>query len=432
MRCATIRIQNWWRNVTVAREERRRYLRLRKSAVLVQTHWRRRALARVDRQRYLTKKRACVTLQSWWRMVRTRNEYQRCKTYVLRMQRRWRVKKAARATRREYQLTRAAVVVQTRWRALTARKRFVASRQAAIVIQSYYRMRIATRRYKTIKYAALIIQIYWRAYVAGRRERLRYLSLRQAAITIQRRYRRKRIEREERCRRQDEVALIATKIRDECGEAIPGDQDVTTKLALPGSDYWQEMISVLRSCNSVGMLLTCLNSLDTITILSPTVCVILCELNLANDIYNTIAQNNRSLPWMKVCLRACSILITLTKYSYTRKYVLKKEYALALVKLLITSLKDKEVFLHCATLIWLLSQDEDYSKALAMCPQINWLMKNIQQKVLKETVVARLQKLKDLEKLYPSCEPDRNNVQKPRLFTDISFAVAAIVKITRT
>jgi len=62
---------------------------------------------------------------------------------------------------------------------------------------------------------------------------------------------------------------------------------------------------------------------DTITILSPTVCVILCELNLADDIYNTIAQNNRSLPWMKVCLRACSILITLTKYSYTRKYVLK-------------------------------------------------------------------------------------------------------------
>ncbi|XP_071644132.1 uncharacterized protein [Temnothorax longispinosus] len=432
MRCATIRIQNWWRNVTVAREERRRYLRLRKSAVLLQTHWRRRALARVDRQRYLTKKRACVTLQSWWRMVRTRNEYQRCKTCVLRMQRRWRVKKAARATRREYQLTRAAVVVQTRWRALTARKRFVASRQAAIVIQSYYRMRIATRRYETSKYAALIIQIYWRAYVASRRERLRYLSLRQAAITIQRRYRRKRMEREERCRRQDEVALIATKIRDECGEAIQGDQDVTTKLALPGSDYWQEMISVLRSCNSVGILLTCLNSLDTITILSPTVCVILCELNLANDIYNTIAQNNRSLPWMKVCLRACSILITLTKYSYTRKYVLKKEYALALVKLLSTSLKDKEVFLHCATLIWLLSQDEDYSKALATCPQINWLMKNIQQKVLKETVVARLQKLKDLEKLYPNCEPDRNNVQKPRLFTDISFAVAAIVKRTRT
>jgi len=62
---------------------------------------------------------------------------------------------------------------------------------------------------------------------------------------------------------------------------------------------------------------------DTITKLSPTVCVILCKLNLADDIYNTIAQNNRSLPWMKVCLQACSILITLAKYSYTRKYIIK-------------------------------------------------------------------------------------------------------------
>lgn len=62
-----------------------------------------------------------------------------------------------------------------------------------------------------------------------------------------------------------------------------------------------------------------------------------------------------------------------------------------------------------------------------MCPQINWLIKNIQQKVLKDT--TKLQKFKDLEKLYPNCEPDRNNVQKPRLFTDMSFAVVAIVRL---
>lgn len=57
--------------------------------------------------------------------------------------------------------------------------------------------------------------------------------------------------------------------------------------------------------------------------LSPTRRVILCELNLVNNIYNTIAQNNRSLPWMKVCQQACNILITLSKHLHTRKYVLK-------------------------------------------------------------------------------------------------------------
>lgn len=69
-------------------------------------------------------------------------------------------------------------------------------------------------------------------------------------------------------------------------------------------------------------------------------------------------------------------------------------------------------------------------QAMMACPQINWLMKNIQQKILKDDVVRKLQKSKDTEKLYPSCEPDRNNAQKPRLFTDMSFAIAAIVKMT--
>ncbi|EZA59316.1 Protein abnormal spindle [Ooceraea biroi] len=430
MRGAAMRIQNWWRNVMVARRERRNYLRLRDSAILLQTHWRRRVLARADRQLYLTKRKACITLQSWWRMIRRQREYRRYKACVLRTQRRWRATRAARAAREEQRLTRAVVAVQARWRALTARRRFVALRQAAIIIQSCYRMHIAKRRYEIVKYAVTIIQAYWRAYNAGKRERMRYLSLRQATITVQRRYRQKRSEREELLRRQQEdVISIATKIQDECGEAINVDRDVTTKLALPDSDYWQEMISVLRNCASVGTLLTCLSSLDTITKLSPTVCVILCKLNLADDIYNTIAQNNRSLPWMKVCVQACSILITLAKYPYTRKYIVKKEYALSLIKLLSGSLKDKNVFLHCATLIWLLSQDEDYSKAIVTCPQINWLMKNIQHKILKGASVT---KSKDLEKLYPSCEPHQNNVQKPRLFTDMSFAVAAIIKSTYT
>ncbi|KYN16622.1 PREDICTED: protein abnormal spindle [Trachymyrmex cornetzi] len=424
MRGAATRIQNWWHNITVAHQERRRYLQLRKSAVFLQTYWYRRVLARADRQRYLTKRKACVIIQSWWRMIKTKSEYKRFMVHVLEMQRRWRAKKVTRIMRREYLLTRATIVVQARWRALTARKRFVALRQATIVIQSCYRMKIAIRRYEASKYAAMVIQAYWRAYIVGREERLRYLSLYQATIMLQRRYKRKKIERELQCHVND-IALLATKIQDECGETI---QAITTKLA--SSDYWQKKINVLRSCNSVGMLLTCLYSLDTITILSPTVCIILCELNLADDIYNTIVQNNRSLPWMKVCLRACSILITLSKYSYTRKYVLKKEYALALIKLLNRSLKDKEVFLHCATLIWLLSQNEDYAKAIAMCPQINYLMKNIQHFVLKDAIVVKLQKFKDPEKLYPNCEPDRNNLtmQKPRLFTDMSIAVTAIVK----
>lgn len=62
---------------------------------------------------------------------------------------------------------------------------------------------------------------------------------------------------------------------------------------------------------------------DTMTKLSPTVCGILCELNLTDDIYNTLTKYNRSVPWMKIYLQACSILITLAKNSDTKNYVLK-------------------------------------------------------------------------------------------------------------
>lgn len=262
MRDAAMRIQDWWRSVAVARRERKRYLQLRESTIVLQTHWRRRGSARADRQRYLTKRKACITLQSWWRMISRQTEYRQYKASVLRIQRRWRAIRATRAARKEQLLTRAVVFVQARWRTLTARRQFVASRRAAIIIQSYYKMHIAKRRYGAVKYAASIIQTYWRAYIAGKRERVRYLSLRRASIVVQRRYRQKRIEREElRQRQQEDITLIATKIQDECGEAIYVDRDVTTKLALPDSDYWQEKISVLRNCNSVGILLTCLSSL---------------------------------------------------------------------------------------------------------------------------------------------------------------------------
>ncbi|XP_072745833.1 uncharacterized protein [Anoplolepis gracilipes] len=426
MRDAAIRIKNWWRNVTVARQERKKYLQIRKTTVLLQTRWRCRVLARTDRQRYLTEKKACIILQSWWRMIKEKNKYKQYKICVLKVQRKWRETRAARITRREQLLTRAAIVLQTHWRALVTRRQFVASRQATIVIQSYYKMRIAVQRYETIKYATLIIQSYWRAYIIGRHERLRYLSLRRKVIMLQRRYRQRKVEREKLHRQWEED--IVTKIRNECGEAMRTNLQDATRLAIPNSDYWKEIINNLRNCSNVGTLIICLNSLDTITKLSPTVGIILCELKLTDDIYNTIAQNNRSLPGMNVCLRACSILITLTKQDYTRKYTIKNEYALALAKLLYKSLKNKEVFLCCATLIWLLGQDEDYFKAMMACPQINWFIKNIQQKILKDDIVTKLQKLKDAEKLYPSCEPDRNNTQKPRLFTDMSFAIAAIVK----
>ncbi|XP_020277492.1 protein abnormal spindle isoform X2 [Pseudomyrmex gracilis] len=414
-------IQSWYRRAKLARAVRQRYLEMRNAAIKIQNFWRGVVLARADRQRYLRQKKACVTLQSWWRMIRQKSEYNKVRTSVLIVQRRWRAIRAARAANRELMRTRAAVVFQAHWKGLLQRRRYVVLRQAAIVVQSRYRMIIAVRRYKTVKHAALTIQIYWRAYVARKRDRSRYLFLRQMVIKIQRRYRRKRAEKEEKLRRQQREESLAMKIRDECKEALHVLQEDTASIARPDSAYWQQVISAIQTCSDLGLLNFYLNNLDTITKLSPTVRIILCEVNVADDIYNMILLNNRSLPWMNVCQQACSILITLAKDPDTRKYVVKEEHALTLVKLLNISLKHKDVFLYCATLIWLLSQDENYAKTLATCPQISWLIQNTQQK-LPKSVTTKLQKSKSVENKLD------NTTNSALVFTDINCAIEAITK----
>ncbi|EFN85420.1 abnormal spindle-like microcephaly-associated protein homolog [Harpegnathos saltator] len=403
MKDAATRVQTWWRSVMIAREDHRRYQQLRQSIVIVQTYWRRRASARRDRRQFLVKRKACVCLQSYWRrMIQVRRCYERRRSCVIILQRRWRAALAGRIARREYEDIRASViVVQSRWRAFVARRRFLRCRRAAIVIQSYYRMRLAMRRYDDVRRAVLTIQVYWRC-------------------------KRKRIEAESlRRRHQEDLVLVVLNLQNEC-EGAPSDQPLGSAI-LPSDNYWHQTIDILRTCNNVGTLLTCLSSLDTITKFSPTVCVTLCQLNLVDEIYKTISQRNRSQPWMIVCQRACSILITLAKYPYTRKCIVKQEHALLLVKLLSDATKDKDVFLHCATLIWLLCHDEDYSKTMTMRSDISWLLRNIQQKVSTATTMAKLQKSKNLERLYSSYDSDRSSTLQ---FSNMNAAILAIIDRT--
>lgn len=291
MREAAIQVQTWWRAVSLAREEQQRYRQLRRSAVILQTLWRRHVLARQDRQRFLAKRTACVTLQSSWRMIQVRRCYERRRrrvialqrrwrailagrlvrkeyedtgTCVIALQRRWRAILAGRLARKEYEDTRACVialqrrwrailadrlvkkeyedtrtriiVVQTRWRAFVTRRRFLRCRQAAIVIQSYYRMKLAKRQFENAKRAALMIQLCWR------------------------RYRRKKID-ETKALKQQDLAFIVMGIQDECKNIRADQEGVDGNFKLPNSEYWQQTIDILHTCNNVGALLTCLSSL---------------------------------------------------------------------------------------------------------------------------------------------------------------------------
>ena len=101
---------------------------------------------------------------------------------------------------------------------------------------------------------------------------------------------------------------------------------------------------------------------DTLTRLSLKGSIEFCERNFVEKIYCTLSKSNRSLPWIEVCLKCTSILITLVKSPETRNYVYKAEYVEALARLMTISVERYvNLFLHLATLLWLLAENPEFA-----------------------------------------------------------------------
>ncbi|XP_051803239.1 abnormal spindle-like microcephaly-associated protein [Acanthochromis polyacanthus] len=116
---------------------------------------------------------AAVIIQSFWRGHVTRK--------------RLRLKKEAQLRTVQHE---AATVIQAQWRMFSAMRDYQSLRYYTIVVQAQWRMRRAASSYGKIYWAATVIQKYSRAWALSRRDRDRYLSLRTAAVKIQKGYRR--------------------------------------------------------------------------------------------------------------------------------------------------------------------------------------------------------------------------------------------------
>ncbi|XP_035738525.1 protein abnormal spindle-like isoform X1 [Vespa mandarinia] len=231
MKNAAICIQHWWKNINITQKQRNNYLELRKATMSLQKWWRAIILSRSIRQQYLSKKRACIVIQAWWRMIKTKQQYKyllhKRNVAAIVLQRKWRSILIMRQEQREYKKLKLCIIkVQKRWRALQKAKKehyrfrvlksatiyiqllyrankischirqwYIRLRQSTIVIQSYWRMKVARKRFITEKQAVLTIQAHWRAYVIGKKVHSDYELLKFVTIKIQRRYRSDKISR---------------------------------------------------------------------------------------------------------------------------------------------------------------------------------------------------------------------------------------------
>ncbi|XP_059177929.1 abnormal spindle-like microcephaly-associated protein homolog isoform X2 [Physella acuta] len=250
VREATLIIQSWHRANVLAKHCRSEFIGQRKAAVSIQSWWR----SRYQRQEFFKTRQAVLVLQAGYRRFTCRQKYlaqqlealtlqKRCenlagkqlKQATILVQRRWREilgqrleKRVAAAkvlqtafrrvtARKKFLLKKkAALVIQTRLRevrlAKQIRQRFLQQKQAAKTIQSAYRVyrlkkeylhvchavvkiqalvrcRLAVKKYKTMRSAAIVIQRHYRAFVLGQVFREAFVLIRKSSVVIQRFYR---------------------------------------------------------------------------------------------------------------------------------------------------------------------------------------------------------------------------------------------------
>ncbi|XP_035032890.2 abnormal spindle-like microcephaly-associated protein [Hippoglossus stenolepis] len=169
-------IQGAWRNYRLKKDlqlYKERNMAAEKIQLLVRTF--------LQKRRVVRQNRAAVVIQSVWRGYAARNR--------LRLQREAQV----RALQCE-----AATVIQAQWRMFSAMRTYHRLRYYTIVVQAQWRMRRAADAYGRIYWAATVLQKHSRATALARRDRESYLSLRTAAVTLQRVYRRWKAQKTEK------------------------------------------------------------------------------------------------------------------------------------------------------------------------------------------------------------------------------------------
>ncbi|XP_044942928.1 abnormal spindle-like microcephaly-associated protein isoform X3 [Mustela putorius furo] len=201
---AILTIQKYYKAYLKAKTERTNYLQKRAAAIRLQAAFRRMRARNLHRQT-----RAACVFQSYWRMRQDRfrflnlkkittklqahvrknqqlQKYRKMKKAAIVIQTHFRAYVLAKQVQASYEKTCFAVIVlQSAYRGLQARRKFIHILTAIIKIQSCYRAYISRKKFLRLKSAAVKLQ----SIVKMKQSRKQYLCLRAATLFIQQRYR---------------------------------------------------------------------------------------------------------------------------------------------------------------------------------------------------------------------------------------------------
>ncbi|XP_015522413.1 protein abnormal spindle isoform X1 [Neodiprion lecontei] len=456
LKSKTVYIQRQYRAHKLGNLTRKQFLTLKRNVIYIQQNWKAKKLTQIQRQNFLAKQWAAVKIQSWWRTCLTAKQakmhYDLLKSTTVLVQHKYRALKIGSSIRKQFKILRYSVVyIQQKWRANKLmrlhRHDFVAKRQAVVKIQGWWRAvtarRICQESYKTQRIAAIQLQRWYRSTMYIRLVKEKYKKILQSTKIIQAWWR--DILRKRQIVRQREITSAVKiqaiwrghKLRQSQSQEMVKLRERSKKArmeAQPSATLGYRLnvaIDVVQGYENLGKLTQGLTALDTITYLMPGGCKALCDANLIPMLYNLLHRSNRSRPWMDICLRASSILVSIAKYERTKSYAWQEDHIETIIRLLSATIeRETNVFLTLATLLWLLADTPERVKAIAESPLIVRSFSAMHNTVSKKKSRLSLgPKLPHLSCVLPNSKPDWGLKHgRPRLFTSVHHAVLILCK----
>ncbi|XP_009701008.1 PREDICTED: abnormal spindle-like microcephaly-associated protein, partial [Cariama cristata] len=182
LRSAAVVVQRHYRAIIHAKCQKQKYLSLKKATVKMQAIYRG---VRVRRQVHCMYQ-AAVCIQATFKMHRMNIKYQAMRMAAIIIQRQYRAFCLGKVQRKKYlELKKSIITLQAACRGMKVRQGLKTMHQSAAIIQSYYRMHKQQRDFRKLLLATRRIQQWFRACKERNTQVHNYMIIRNATLRIQ-------------------------------------------------------------------------------------------------------------------------------------------------------------------------------------------------------------------------------------------------------
>ncbi|XP_067394387.1 abnormal spindle-like microcephaly-associated protein [Emydura macquarii macquarii] len=186
VKLAAIVIQIRYRAVCQGRVECKKYLELRRSSLILQAAYRGMKVRRKVRIMH----QSATIIQSYYRMHRQQKDFKKLCMVTKQIQQLYRACKERNVQVHKYRIMKKAVIrIQAVSRGMQTRRHLKTMHVAAALLQRRFRSFLKRKKYISLRAATVTIQRKYRATTLAKQQHQEYLHLRKAVVTIQSAYR---------------------------------------------------------------------------------------------------------------------------------------------------------------------------------------------------------------------------------------------------